>query len=281
MYADDLKIYHSVRSLEDSLLIQSDLERFCKYCKDNMLTLNLKKCSAITFSRNKSIVEFQYKLDNATVNSVTKIKDLGVIFDHKMLFDEHITYATNKASRMLGFIIRTTFDFRNIGAIRTLYMAYVNSVLSYGSIIWNPCYHVYIDRLERVQNRLIRHVHIKHFSRFTDDRTFAKDSLKLFALKDRRQLADVKFIYRVCNGMIDSSPLLDMIKFKVPSRIVRSNNLFCTELANTNYYYNSPLNRCTRSFDFMSTVVPLDIFCMSLSTLVKLIKDYYLFHYLD
>ncbi|XP_044766292.1 uncharacterized protein LOC123322410 [Coccinella septempunctata] len=44
IYADDLKIFLRIRSIEDAALLQKDLDRFCQYCRDNFLFLSLNKC---------------------------------------------------------------------------------------------------------------------------------------------------------------------------------------------------------------------------------------------
>ena len=43
MYADDLKIFATIRSPDDCKALQTDLDNFSRYCKKNKLTLNLKK----------------------------------------------------------------------------------------------------------------------------------------------------------------------------------------------------------------------------------------------
>jgi hypothetical protein len=49
MYADDLKLYCIINSLEDGLRLQKDFDNFREWCCCNDLTLNVKKCSSISF----------------------------------------------------------------------------------------------------------------------------------------------------------------------------------------------------------------------------------------
>jgi Reverse transcriptase (RNA-dependent DNA polymerase) len=44
IYADDLKIFMKIASLEDVERLQSDLHRLSDWCSDSGLMLNVKKC---------------------------------------------------------------------------------------------------------------------------------------------------------------------------------------------------------------------------------------------
>ena len=60
-------------------------------------------------------------------------KHLGVIFDSKLTFDNHI----KKANKMIG-IIKRTFSYWNRACFIQLYKALVRPYLEYGNIIWFP-----------------------------------------------------------------------------------------------------------------------------------------------
>ena len=50
LYADDIKLYKSVRARADSEELQTDLNAMSKWNEDNSLSFNIKKCEKITFS---------------------------------------------------------------------------------------------------------------------------------------------------------------------------------------------------------------------------------------
>ncbi|RVE41474.1 hypothetical protein evm_013878 [Chilo suppressalis] len=62
LFADDTKIFSIIKSVEDCVRLQEDLDRLCDYCTINKLTMNVDKCSSITFSRKKTEIKFNYKL---------------------------------------------------------------------------------------------------------------------------------------------------------------------------------------------------------------------------
>jgi len=47
LYADDLKNYSTVSNVNDSILLQSDLDSIASWCSKNSLPLNLNKCHIV------------------------------------------------------------------------------------------------------------------------------------------------------------------------------------------------------------------------------------------
>lgn len=50
LFADDLKIYPEIRSHADSLTLQSDINTIVQWCNENGLSININKCSTMTFT---------------------------------------------------------------------------------------------------------------------------------------------------------------------------------------------------------------------------------------
>ena len=105
MYADDLKILKVVNTIEDVALLQSDLDRLVNWCKDNNMLLNVKKCFHVTFTRKHKTIKCDCYINGVPIVKVDTIKDLGVVFDSKLTFDQHISEITKKTTRFLGFIL--------------------------------------------------------------------------------------------------------------------------------------------------------------------------------
>ena len=51
VYADDLKLYAAVDSLDDCAELQGQLNIFMNWCTINKLTVSIAKCSVITVRR--------------------------------------------------------------------------------------------------------------------------------------------------------------------------------------------------------------------------------------
>ena len=80
MYADDVKIYRSIGSINDVHLLENDLARVEDWCRQNRMSLNVDKCEIITFSRRTqtNLVSYDYQIGDSYLRRVEQVKDLGV-----------------------------------------------------------------------------------------------------------------------------------------------------------------------------------------------------------
>lgn len=118
LYADDLKIYVRVTSLSDVIRLQTDINALFRWSVNNKIKLNVKKCYFMPFSNKISPIFPIYIMNNAPLNEVTSIRDLGVDFDRKLSFVGHINNIVRSSYRMLGFIARTTTKFKDIDCVK-------------------------------------------------------------------------------------------------------------------------------------------------------------------
>ena len=100
--------------------------------------LNIKKCNFVSFTRSNTLIPFQYNINCFPLESLEMVKDLGIIFDKKISFKEHIGHIFSKSMRLLGYIKRNSLELRDPSKIRSLYVSLVRPYLEYCSIIWNP-----------------------------------------------------------------------------------------------------------------------------------------------
>ena len=245
LYADDLKVYLSVNSISDCLLLQNDLDRLFSYCLQNELSLNIEKCCFISFTRNLQIFKHNYSLNNIPLIQSYSMKDLGVVLDSKMTFSLHIDYIVSKANKMLGFILRQCRQFSSFTAMKMLYYSYVYSKLNYASVVWNPQYNVYKSRLEIVQNNFLRFLRFKESGiySYTISTSLLRKNFKFFSLEARREQSDVIFLFKILNGIVDMPYFLSKIYFNTQQRTLRGRPLFCESFSRTNIGRNAPLNR--------------------------------------
>lgn len=157
LYADDLKFARRIEFPKDSELLQEDMNRVIEWCNNNKMQLNTEKCYHIKFTRKAKCLSSDYFIENNKIQEVTTIKDLGVTFDIKLTLLPHIENIIKKASRMLGFVIRNSREFKS-GTKILLYNSLVRSTLDYCSVVWRPHYADHILRIERVQKRFLWHL---------------------------------------------------------------------------------------------------------------------------
>lgn len=106
LFADDCKIYQPIKTINDCLALQKDLLTLSNWCNENKLHLNVKKCSVISFTRKteRHFQYFQYRINDSILPTSRVAKDLGVIFDEKLSFNNHVRSIITRASKLLGFI---------------------------------------------------------------------------------------------------------------------------------------------------------------------------------
>ena len=244
LYADDLKIYRCIESVDDCEKIQDDLDNLISWCNLNGMEFNTKKCKVITFHRKSNIIEFKYVISGDILERVNSIKDLGVLFDGGLSFNEHVNFITSKALKLLGFVKRTLRDFTDLNCFKVLYCSYIRSVLEYACQVWSPYYQMYKVQIERVQRKFFRFVGFKlgipmEQLNYLDIMTL----LNLPPLEQRRVFLDLCMLYKIINSNVDCPVLLDYINLNVPQRNLRSNNIFKVKFHRTNYGLSSSLSR--------------------------------------
>lgn len=60
------------------------------------MTLNINKCKVLSFCRSLTSIDYAYAITGTTLERVQSIRDLGVIIDSKLRFNEHISAVKNK-----------------------------------------------------------------------------------------------------------------------------------------------------------------------------------------
>lgn len=271
LYADDKKIYMSIKTAEDCVLLQTDLNNLFNYYLTNKITLSINKCQCISFTRKNHPFIYDYNFNGVVVERVEVVRDLGVLLDAKMTMTDHIDYIINRAYRNLGFIIRTCKPFRQPLSFKVVYYAYVRCILEYSSPIWSPCYFIHINRIERIQKKFLTHLNFK-FKYVPRSSTYIQkcQSYKLLTLEERRHLLDMGLFFDILSGRLDCPDLLFGLSLSAPKRRTRHTSLFCPRTHKTKYGQNSVLTRLIRTYN--SKFDCIDPFVGTKNTFKKKVK---------
>ena len=182
----------------DNVILQNDIMNLNNWIKEWLLKLNICKCKSISYGRNIQF-ENKYKIENIEIENINHIKDLGVIFDNSLRFNNHINEKVNRANSMLGAIKR---NFRHLSneAFIILYKSLVRTHLEYAVSVWNPHFKKDIEKIEKVQMRATKI--IKSIAHLSYEERLKK--LKLPTLKYRRIRGDVIETYKILSGQYDA-----------------------------------------------------------------------------
>ncbi len=67
LFADDLKIYKIIETIEDHKLLQLDLNNLIKYCKRKKLYLSVSKCQTMSFCGKNEKIQPTYEIENTII----------------------------------------------------------------------------------------------------------------------------------------------------------------------------------------------------------------------
>ena len=103
LFADDTKIFKEINTIEDSISIQKDIDSMVKWSKGWLLRFHPDKCHVLTIGKFSDIKHAHpYTLNGNQLEHVFEEKDLGILIDSELTFEEHIAKQVKKANSMLG-----------------------------------------------------------------------------------------------------------------------------------------------------------------------------------
>ena len=254
IYADDMKLFMSIKDEADGIVFQNEIDIFYEWCNRSLLQLNIKKCTSILFSRKINKPNITVKLDNQLVGTCSNVRDLGVILDSKMSFVEHYNTIILKATNMLNFIKRFSYNFQDPYTLKTLFIAYVRSILEYCSVVWSPHIKTHENRIESVQKQFILFALRKlGWTVFPLPSYNARCMLiSLETLAKRREFASLSFVNDLIANRINSTELLQTLNFYDPTRVLRAREPFALRFHRTDYAKHGPINRLMDTYNKFS-----------------------------
>jgi len=241
LYADDAKVYSTITCDKDHLHLQKVIDHIKEWCDQWLLPLNINKCFHMSYTSRLSI-DTAYHINNtdsvSNIQKVDQIKDLGILYDSHLTFQDHIQEKINKAYSMIG-LIKRNFIHMDSRTFIMLYKALVRPHVEYANSIWSPYKKGDIEAIEKVQKRATKLVislkKLPYKERLLQ--------LNLHTLKYRRLRGDMIEVYKITHDMYDRSVALEL------PRNVSSTRGNKYKLQNHSFHYNF------RKFSFAARVV--------------------------
>lgn len=156
LYADDTTLIANGSNLNALIpQINQNLTSMKHWITANRLSLNVSKTFAMIFSHCTYNEPPSILFDGQVVTYKSTGKFLGVIFDDKLRFNEHIKHVSLKISKSIGILYRIRpLIPRDI--LINLYYNFVFPYLIYGNLIWSGTSATYLQKLILLQKRVIR-----------------------------------------------------------------------------------------------------------------------------
>ena len=118
-----------IRNSDDCSQIQSDILNIVNWCYLNKMRIDIQKWFTMTFGFRGTI--FDFKISDTIINRVTQMKYLGVILDPKLQFKLHTAHVIKLSNKLISFLLRMCFFFKNLTRIKYLYNCLIRSILEY------------------------------------------------------------------------------------------------------------------------------------------------------
>ena len=140
LFADDTSIY---KTIEDPYLcntiLNEDLNKINTWASEWLVTFNAGKTVAMTFSHKRHpqpILPFYF--NNVKIDEVKSHKHLGLYFDPKATWHDHLKFLIGKLSPMINCFRSLKYRLSR-KALTILYTSFILPVFDYGDVIWDNC----------------------------------------------------------------------------------------------------------------------------------------------
>ena len=273
VYADDLKVYFVVRSTADCEELPRLLNDFCSWCKCNRLDISVAKCAVISFTKKKSPIHYCYTMNHEPIQRETVVKDLGVLLDTGLTFQNHYSHIISKANKNSGFLMRATKQFHDPYCLRTLYYSLVRSILETAAIVWSPYFDTWSSRTEAVQRRFVRFA--LRFLPWTNPLELPPyvdrcSLLGMATLEKRRRDMRAVFIGKLLHGEINAPNILAQLNINVIPRVFRTRNFLRLSFHRTLYGQNEPIRAMCANFNSVYYLFDFSVTCETFKNRLRL-----------
>lgn len=162
LYADDAKLFRPIKCPQDEEILQNDINKLQAWSTNWLLKFHPEKCKMMQIGKRRP-EESKRTYTMTSQDKITPLtwsdceKDLGVLVDSHLTFEEEIGSRVKKANSMVA-VIRRTFTHLDIDNFPLLFKAIVRPHLEYAAPVWYPRLKKHTTKLEAVQRRATKQV---------------------------------------------------------------------------------------------------------------------------
>ena len=156
MYADDTVLFYAasrVDALQERL--NEELKTIECWLRQNSLFLNVYKTEAIVFGtspRLPNIYSFTISVNGTYIKRVSQFKYLGVVFDERLSWNDHVKFILAKAGKRVGVLGRIRYCITWHSA-KIIYTSMIRPIVEYCDKVWGCCGQANKNALESLQRR--------------------------------------------------------------------------------------------------------------------------------
>jgi hypothetical protein len=127
LFPDDTKAFRGIFQQSDCVGLQMDIHVLQEWSDKWLLCFHPQKCKGMRIGKSR-IEKMDYTLKDGLppMGYVESEKDIGVIKDNKLTFNQHISEKINKANSIMG-VLRRTMEYIDCTTFKLLYTALVRA----------------------------------------------------------------------------------------------------------------------------------------------------------
>ena len=159
LFADDSCIFKSGRNLDQlESNIQKNLTAIEKWCNEWGFRLSTEKTVAVLFTNRQVDNQVKLRINNNAIKIEKSAKFLGVIFDSKLTWNQHVQYIQDKCKKRLNLM--RSISGQTWGASKktllTIYRSLIRSILDYGCIVYDSISEANKKKLDSIQYQALK-----------------------------------------------------------------------------------------------------------------------------
>jgi len=105
LFADDSCLFTPGRNLSSILhKMQDSLNKLVQWCNLNGYKISMNKRVAVLFTRRRNRIDNILKINGDSIKMENKAKFLGMIFDSKLSWNDHVNYIVDKCKKRLNLL---------------------------------------------------------------------------------------------------------------------------------------------------------------------------------
>lgn len=201
IFADDTAIHACGSSLSEVReLLQLDNDNLAQWFFINKLVVSENKCYSMLATCNRLLLDefLNVTINDINVNQVNSGKYLGIYPDSMLNWSDHIENLCKKLAPKVG-ILRRLKHVLSRECLLTIYQCTIQSIIDYCITAWGYAPGIYLDRVQRLQNRAARII-TGNYDRDVHGIDIVKD-LGWFNIRQRRDYFTAILVYKSLNGM--------------------------------------------------------------------------------
>ena len=190
LFADDKKLMKTITSLEDSILLQNDINALEKWSKTWLLNFHPNKCHVLTLGKFENIRLPRLSTWRHDAWACLQRKRSWYYYRQQPVFRRKYP-GTSEESKLDSWFDSKEFLYLSLSLFRQLYTSFVRSHLKYAQVIWSSKLRKHSKLLEDVQRRAIRIVESCKIRSYTS----RLELIRIPTLEYRRAVDDMVEVY--------------------------------------------------------------------------------------